>query len=72
MAHSGRTPAWKQDQMGGRTPAYGLGDGGRTPYGIGNVGSRIVDIIANYLLTRISENSGVRDLIFGLLGRSRL
>ncbi|KAI9794269.1 MAG: transcription elongation factor spt5 [Peltula sp. TS41687] len=28
----GRTPAWKQDSMGGRTPAYGA-DGGRTSYG---------------------------------------
>lgn len=32
----GRTPAWKHDQLGGRTPAYGA-DGGRTSYGFGGV-----------------------------------
>ncbi|KAI9843960.1 MAG: transcription elongation factor spt5 [Sclerophora amabilis] len=44
-ANGGRTPAWKQDSFGGRTPAYGseggrtvnpYQDGSRTSYGGGN------------------------------------
>ncbi|KAI9807250.1 MAG: transcription elongation factor spt5 [Phylliscum demangeonii] len=31
VMHGGRTLAWKQDALGGRTPGYGTADGGRTP-----------------------------------------